>query len=343
MSIINIAGLQDEAKKYQKDLRYLPYGVLTPIFNELGIGLKLVANADVITNAERKGGIIQPYAPGITIANQAEIVKLSERELRVLTSYVSMKDNIKSYQGAKVLNNPQAGTGINQDKEHPLKSLVTGQMVRTVTEDLVDAMFHAERDMADLSPMGCFDGYYTHMDNEIVAGNISAAKGNLIATGAIVAPIDESDTIAVDKLVEFLKGAHPLLRSMPTILQLPQNVYWAAIAALENKFKYKPNTGLAELQNYLNQKVGSKVTIKVSNAFGTGNLITLTVAGNFDFGMNTFGDYEYIQIRTPYEDPNDMQFWSQFEAGTRINSIHKKVFAINDGTHVANSLSGDYQ
>ena len=343
MGVINITGLQEEAKKYQKDLRFLPFAILTVIFNELGIGLKQVANVDVITESQRKGGLVQPYAPGITIANQAEIIKLSERELRVHTAYVSLKDNIKGYQGARILNNPEAGTGINQTKEHPLKDLITGQMVRTVTEDIIDAMFHSERNMSDLSPLGCFDGYYTHIDNEIGAGTIAAAHGNLIATGPIVPPLTPTDTIALDKIVDFIMATDPKLRKAPSILHLTQNVYWAATSALENKFTYKSVTGLGDLQNYINQKVGSRTTIKVSDAFGSGDLIMLTVAGNLDFGMNTFGDYEFVAIRTPYEDPNDMQFWNQFEAGTRINSVHKKLFAINDGTHIANALSGDYQ
>jgi len=47
-------------------------------------------------------------------------------------------------------------------------------------------------------------------------------------------------------------------------------------------------------------------------------------------------------VRNPWEDPNLVQFWLQFDAGARINSVHPYKFIVNEGTPAANSLSGDY-
>lgn len=342
MSVINISGLIEEARTYQPDLRALPYAILMDELNRLGIALKQVANIDVITNIERKGGLLRPYSPGMTVANGTEIAKLAQRELKVETAYLSLKDNIKNYQGAKVLNNPQAGTGINQTKEHPLNDLVTAQVVRTATEDVLDALFHAERDTTDLSPLGCFDGYFTIIDDEITAGTIAAANGNLVSTGAINPPADENDVTAINQLVAFVRSADRMLRRYPSLLYMTEKVYNAAIDALENKYKYK-DVDLKGLQNYINEKAGAKLTIVVSDALGIGDMIVLTQPGNFDFGMNTFGDFDFVQVRQPYEDPNDIQFWLQADFGTRINSVHKKVFCLNDGTHTAGTFAGDYQ
>jgi hypothetical protein len=58
--------------------------------------------------------------------------------------------------------------------------------------------------------------------------------------------------------------------------------------------------------------------------------------------MDTLGDEAFVQVRNPYEDPNLVQFWIQGKYGTRIRELHEKAFQINEGSPVANTLSGDY-
>jgi len=340
--LINISYLQEEAKTYQKELRFLPFTLLLPELTRLGISLLQVANKDTRYVSERKGGILRPYSVGIYVEKQKEIIRLKPRELEVKTSYISMEDHVKNYKAAKILNNPQAGTGINQTKEHPLKNLVSTEILKTVSEDILDALCFGERDEADLSPLGCFDGYYTLIDNEVAANEVSVAKNNLVATGTIAAPVDEDDYDAIEKIILFVRSTNRALRTGKSILYISQMVYFAALDAYKNKMKYV-NPDLNGLQNYINENCGSQITIVISPIFGIGDLMILTVPGNFDFGMDTFGDEQFLQYRTPYTDPNIFQIWLQADFGTRINSIHAKTFCINDGTHTAESLSGDYQ
>ena len=68
----------------------------------------------------------------------------------------------------------------------------------------------------------------------------------------------------------------------------------------------------------------------------------LTQPGNLDLGMNTFGDAGFVQVRSPFEDPNEVQFWNQFEIGMRIKNLNKNGFMISDGSVTGNELSGDY-
>jgi hypothetical protein len=58
--------------------------------------------------------------------------------------------------------------------------------------------------------------------------------------------------------------------------------------------------------------------------------------------MNTKTDVQFIQARNPYEDPNYVQFWSQWELGARINSLHEKEFFCNEQTNTATDMAGDY-
>jgi hypothetical protein len=58
--------------------------------------------------------------------------------------------------------------------------------------------------------------------------------------------------------------------------------------------------------------------------------------------MDSLGDESFVQVRNPFEDPNYVQFWLQAKYGTRIRSIHEKVFQVNEGSAVGVQLSGDY-
>jgi hypothetical protein len=59
--------------------------------------------------------------------------------------------------------------------------------------------------------------------------------------------------------------------------------------------------------------------------------------------MRTGSDKGFVQVRNPYKDPNWVQYWSQFEVGCRVRSIHAKEFMVNDLTNTAIELAGDYR
>ena len=342
-TVIDFAAITKQAETYQNDLRFLPYAMLSEVLAQHGINLKQVAYKDIVTNAERKGGLIKPYSVGMTIEDTDEILKFNERTLEVHKAHLSMEENILSYRSAAILNNPQAGTGINQNKEHPLKDLIISNVVKTMTEDILDAMFFMERDTTDKSPFGIADGYFTIMDKDIVAGDISVAKQNLVATGAISAPSTGTDTAAFDKVVEFVRAGNPFLLKMPSILVMNFATYNNVVDAYSNKIRYfSGDIGKETIERAINAKCNSKVTIVVSHYVGTGDRIFQSVPGNMDFGMNTFGDEAFIEVSRIKKDRNIVNYWAQFDVGARINNIHAKVFKVNDRTNTASQLSGDY-
>ena len=147
-------------------------------------------------------------------------------------------------------------------------------------------------------------------------------------------------TDAFDIILDFYQHAQKMLRQADSRLYLPFDLGDAYDMAYFNKFKFKPT-----MDNYgrsILEGSGGKCTIVRSAIMGTGQRIILTVPGNFDFGMNTLGDEDFVQVRNPYEDPNEIQFWIQGDYGCRIRSYHEKAFLVNDGSPVANALSGDY-
>lgn len=335
---VDISSLQETAVRRQKDLKMLPYAVLAQVLGVHGINLMPgIQNKDVITSFYRKSGILKPYSTTKEIT-QADVGKAEEATLEVLKSYASVKDNIQNYKTISV--GPDVLLGKNQSKKHPWEMVMLSSVIKTYGEDILDALFPATRDIDDQSPSGAFNGFDTIIDTKVAANLISLAIGNLVNTGTIAAPTDGDDTDAADILLAFWRAAHPRLKEVKTNLLVPADIADYYDDAYFNKYKHKPTTD--EFNRTELHGTGGRCKIIRSNEMGTGQRIILTVPGNFDFGMDTLSDADFVQVRTPYEDPNLVQFWIQGDYGCRIREIHPKMFQVNEGVPVANALSGDY-
>lgn len=338
MSAIDISTLSETAIKYRKDLQMLPYAVLFERLALLGINLVPgIQNKDVITNHLRKQGIARPYSKEKDVV-YSDVGKTEERTLEVFLAVASVKDNIQDYK--KVIVGPDELLGKNKSKQHPWQLVMLQSIVRTFGEDILDALFPAVRDVDDQTPMGLFNGFDTLIDNEIAAGKISAALGNLVATDDILMPTAENDYTAYQVLQEFYLAADPMLRNTDTLLKVPYNVADAYDAAFFNKFRYAPKED-AYNRTILHGSNGKCLIVR-SPEMGNGQRIELTTPGNHDFGMDTQGDENFIQVRDIFEDPNYVQFWIQASYGTRIRNLHKKRYQINDGLAGSVRRSGDY-
>lgn len=341
---LDITLLAETAIRRQKDLKMLPYYVLATVLGTHGINLLPgVQNKDVLTDFLRKSGILKPYDSATPITHAA-VGKAQEMTLTVEKAYASVKDNIQNYKSIMI--GPDVLLGKNQTKKHPWEMTMISSVVKTFGEDILDALFPATRSVLDQSPTGAFNGYDTLIDAFITAGSISVVNKNMLNTFTdvsypdFVAPVDLNDTEVADRLLKFYRDANPFLKATNSLLLLPSHIADWYDDAYFNKYKTKPI--LDEFGRTTLHGTGGKCKIVRSNHMGTGSRIILTIPGNFDFGMDSLSDAEFVQVRNPYEDPNLVQFWIQGDYGTRIRSIHPKVFQINEGTPVANALSGDY-
>lgn len=342
MTAINIASLQRAAETYQKDFILLPYALLIPVLQELKISMLEVNNKDIVIVKERAGGAARPYVAGSgNYVN--EISKLIERELQTYTAVAPIKDNILNYKSKHVLFDAAKQKINNQSKQHPLERDIIADVITTVGEDIIDCLFHAVRNVADQTPQGMANGYFTLADASIVAGDISLAKGNLVECDSLAAPSGATDLTAFNSLKEWLRNVDQKWRQKPAVLYIPYNSLINVKDALENKKVSYKDVTFASLLTQLQEDAGIPNLQIVSHyCLGIGDRLMLTEPGNLDLGMNTFSDAGYVQVRNPFTDPNEVQFWNQFEIGMRIKNLNKRGFMISDGSVVANELSGDY-
>lgn len=341
MSAIDITLLQKAAQVYDPDFKVMPHIVLMPSLVELRVRLLNVPNKHTIVEKLRKGGITMPYDKGEDIIN-GSLGKMRERSLQTETSYAAIKDHVKNYKAVDVLFDPTKPLD-NKTKKHPLEVMIIRDQITTVGEDILDALFPASRNIADKSPLGMFNGFDTIIDDAIASGEISISEKNLINSGAFTAPATETDTLAWDALVAWMRKASAKFSIGQTcVLRIPIGIYSHCSDALANKLRYK-DVLFEDFQRHLQDKANlPKLVVVKHYVLGTGTRLTLQVDGNLDLGMNVVGDEQFVQVRNPWEDPNLVQFWLQFDAGARINSVHPYKFIVNEGTPAANSLSGDY-
>jgi len=337
MATVDISSLQRAAVNYQKDIKMLPYAVMAQTLAEHGITLfPGVQNEDVIVSFLRKRGIAKPYAPGITPAD-SDVGKVVESRLKVETAYASIVDNIKNYK-EKVMITPDEMLGSNKSKKHPFEMQIISAVIKTFAEDVLDALFNAERDTTDESPMGLFDGFETKILAQIVSGDIAFHHNNYRETPAFAAPTTDYD--AYTALRNWLRSANPYLLK-DAILIMPIQIARYFMDGLKNKTAQKAATFI-DFQEYLNEDVNGNIKVVKSRFMGTGDRLILTAPGNMDFGMNTLGDETFVEINRLEKDRNIVNYWLQAEYGVRIRSTHEKSFLTNDGALTANALSGDY-
>lgn len=344
MGTVNTASLNRAAVTYNPIIQKLPFLVLLDTVQAIGVNLMEVIGKDKEMTYLRNGGISKPYVVSSTPTTEytSEVGKFVERTLEPEPSVAVIKDHIMNYRDKQILSSLAAQKVDPVKKQHPLEMIIIESKVRTVAEDILTALFHAERDTTDKSPLGMFDGFNTILDDYVTSGEIAVAKGNKFATGAIVAPADTTDTEAWDKLVAFVRSANVMLRKN-CILYIPSQALFYAMDALSNKFSGKSILETDVFLNYLRGATQAPNLKIISDpVLGTGDRLMLIAPGLLDLGLNTMSAPAFVQVRDPYEDPNLVQFWTQWEAGTRIKQTHAKMLLINDGTPESLDLSGDY-
>jgi len=342
MPVVNITSLQRAAENYQKDFMLLPYAMLIPTLKELKLNMLEVDNKDIVIVKERAGGAARPYVAG-TPNYKGEISRLLERELQTYTAIAPIKDNITNYKTKRVLYDAAKDKVNNKTKQHPLERDIIADVITTVGEDIIDCLFHATRDVADQTPQGMANGYNTLIDTLVAAGSITTGKGNLVACGSLAAPATATDLTAFNSMKAWLRNIDHKWRNKQVVLYIPYDSMYHVKDALENKKTSYKDVSFANVLTQLREDCGIPNLQIVSHyALGTGDRLMLTEPGNFDLGMNTFSDVGFVQVRDPFEDANEIQFWNQFDIGMRIKNLNKRGFMISDGSVAANSLSGDY-
>lgn len=343
---INVSGLQKAAEKYDSVLRNLPAFMLSDAISTLRLNVRMVDMKDILTHVRRHSGGTGPYVPSSSpISYQNDLIGYEHSALTVAETVFKTKDNIHNYDNVDV--QYLGGKPVDDvTKKHPLEYQILQAMVKTHAEDIMFGLFFSERNDAGSTALTAFDGFNAQIDSLLTEGKLTAARGNYAPTGAFDAPVDSSDYAAYENLVDFIGGAHPMLKSTiggVPVLYITESTLKNVRAALRNKLKLIAYPSMQETLDHVREdSMCSSLEFITHISLGEGSRVMLMKQGLLDFGWNTQAASQFIHVRDPFEDPNDIQFWLQAAYGTRIQDWHEKVFRINDQTNQCLNLAGDY-
>lgn len=342
MAAVNITSLTRAAVTYNNVLRELPYFIFNEKAKKLQMNILKVQGEDKLINVRRKADLIRPYKPGLTLGQEKELKKFLEMSLKPETVYAEIKDNVLNYKEKNVLSN-RGEVVDNKTKKHPLELFILKNMVISFNEDLLFNLFTGQRDDAVASSTTAFNGFNYKIDALIAAGEIAGENGNLVNTGAFGTGTEEAPVDDYQKLVDFLAQAHPMLRSGEVILYAGEHPINAARASFKSRvsaFEYPTLDQVTERLRSDANIPGLKII--TDEILGTGDSLKLMKPGMLDIGFENETDKDYVQVRNPYEDPNEVQFWIQAGIDTRVQDIHQKVFLTNEQKNTALNYAGDY-
>ena len=343
--LIDVSKLNQACVTYDKALRALPFVTIQGVAAELKLNVMELKGKHSLINERRRAGGTQSYKVGKTFEELSNLLGYDPSEIEPKDVVFKTKENAKKYDDQELIIVGGNATE-NKTKKHPMEFGVLKAQTISHGEDVVSSLFGATRDEDSTSPNCAFDGFDTHIDAIIAAGDINLARGNMHRTGAFIIADDGVSTEAYDKLVDFIGSSHQALRSsnggIPQLL-LSQHVIKAARTALRNKLKAQEYPTVQRMLELIREDAFCPSLIfSTHECLGNGSRLTLQKMGNMDLAINTQAAAKFVQVRDIYEDPNEWQFWLQAGYGTRLRDWHEKVFLCNEQKNSYLDLAGDY-
>ena len=334
--LVDINGLNETANLMREELMLLPIVYNKDYLRRMGVDMiGGIQNKLTAYNYIRYGGLMRPYYPGFE-ARTSPVGKIEENVLQVYLTAGIDKDNIQNYTQFALGDINLLGS--NKTYRNPMNALILYSLMKTWSEDLVDAYMFAKRKPDGDNKYDSFDGIYTHILNDKASGKIAENLHNLIPTGPITAPITDNDSEVYKIVNEFLQAAHPTLTQTPSLLLVTSQFSAWLQEAIANKFK---NTVTPDQYGNLRIPGWPNVTVVPCLNMGMGDLMILTKVNNLRLGFDSLSDDEYVRVRSIDDDANILTYNIQARYGTNIRFYNPKMFAINDGSLRPVAYAGD--
>lgn len=280
---ITVEQLAKSALKYRKEILMMPVMSLREDwlpFVTLRPGIRYAEQVGQMSGDAELGPYDEDYIDD-------DDVKITPRTLYTFLGSLQKKFSPNSvyqsiYGSAITKGEALKTTQITQD--------VLNFLAKKVGESLYDHQWDAVRNEKGHKTVDLFNGYDTITTNEIKAGNISVANGNMIN----VDPSTIDATNAVDTLKTIYRKADPHLRKAKTNMFVTPSIYDAYCD------DYKQTTGSIAYNTQFNQTFveGSEnrcTIVPVTNKSGS-PYIHLTTKQNMLAGCNQEGEEENVAV-----------------------------------------------
>ena len=272
-----------------------------------------------LTLGKTEGGSIAKKYTGIFLGTN-NLGKIVPRVLTVYPVVAEMADEPERYRRSFIA---EVYGGL-WDKKHPFEVWLIQHGISIASEDMHNAIFIAKysAEAGDVEISDSFDGWGSIIEAEKTAGNISVAKGNMFATGAVDA------TNIGTKALEMWRSMPKTFRKKKAILWISEDLGDDYDDWMESETVQLAGTDESEIQ-YL-KKTNKRVRIKRTNAFPEGSkFMMLTTKENMVYGFDKMSDLTNMK---PFFSGNPYLFTAamKFVFGCQFVSINPAELCVND-------------
>jgi len=322
----DITALQQYAEKFSKGL--LKIAVTD---NEVFRKLDVVAGVkDKFTMTTlRFQRLLRPYKRDWDPATDK--AKLTPRTLRVEIGEIMLEEEPLAYRKSYLGHIMKKGVN---PADHPFEKDFLEGISRQAAADFNDiTAFFGVRNAEGTGPADVNDGFFTIIDAEITADNISVAKKNMINTG------DIDSTNAVAKLKAFYRAAcaiNPALRGKKITLKMSHEImdaYNDNYQSLNGSLPYNK-----EFEKTFLEGSSKNCTLEPLTGMGTTKRIILTVDWNMSIGTDLESDQESVSI-TKGINPKVVGFYLAAAYGVQIWTLYDVFFTNEPGVDSSSSSS----
>jgi len=309
----DITALQQYAEKFQKGLIKIAV-TDNEVFQKLDVVAGIKDKYTMTTLRFQR--LLRPYKRDWDPA--VDKVNLKPRTLRVEVGEVMLEEEPMAYRKTYLGHIMKKGV---DPKDHPFEKDFLEGISRQAASDFNDVTaFWGVHDSAGDAPEDVNDGFFTIIDAEVTAGNISVAKKNLIETGAI------DSTNAVAKLKAFYRAAcaiNPALRGKEIKLRISHEVmdaYNDNYQEMNGSLPY--NT---KFEKTFLEGSGRKCTLEPLTGMGTSKRIILTTDWNMLVGTDLESDQENVKVTTGIN-PKVVGFYLAAAYGVQFATLNDVFF-----------------
>lgn len=248
--------------------------------------------------------------------------KVVPRTLTVYPVVMEMSDEPERYRRSYIA---EVAGGLDPNK-HPFEIWLNNYGVKAAQEQLHDNLLCADydSDTDDTDIATAFNGILTIVNDEKTAGNISAAKGNLYATGAL------TRANVGTKLLEMWRQMPQTFRRQQSKLYLSPDVADLYDDWLDDQGTLVTGSGAETADQQFLRNTGKKVEIVRLTGMPEGSqFVMLTFKDNICWGTDKVSD---MQVLKPFASGNPYMYTAagKFVIGFQFVSLDKSVFCVND-------------
>lgn len=315
---IDITAVNTAVKKHGKTLDAIPRLGANEVLQHMS------AYPDITDSYTFTKAVLQKVSSKYTgtFKGQTHLGKFIPRTLTVHPVVMEVLDEPERYRRTYVTE----VRGKIEIAKHPFELWLVQEILNQASNDLLNVLFTAKYDAAanktDIADS--FDGIGTIVEAEKTAGNIAAAKGNLVATATMTrANIGE-------ELLKMWRSRNRIFRRMNSKMFISDDLgdmYDDWFADEHPGVHDVGKTADETKQQFLYGSKGKCELVRVPDLPEGSQFVLLTIKENIVFGFDKMSD-----MRTIKAVPDDYMFKAlgKYVFGTQIPYIGEELFCVND-------------